>query len=147
MMKNTVIEIINKHNLIVPDVNEAILKASELFNDNLTLEGMSFTDKLSSAVAGIYITYVPILWRVEDVHIESNSCVLKEGIYDDILLSYLSPQQQDIAKYYVMTEYYKTIHGALITGGFADENSYFQLYKAITPNGQTRYKMEIINRL
>ena len=140
-MQSIINELIRKHNLNVPDIDKALRRANDLFIDYLTEAGRLFTDKLSSAAAGIFITYIPILWRADDYWESSNSFALKEHPQDNILLSYLSPEQQEIAKFYVMVDYFKFIREAQEESGLVDKNSQYAVRTAQTRDGQTRYQM------
>jgi len=144
-MQNAVNEIIKRHKLLVIDIDKAILKANELFNDNLTYGSELFTDKLSSAAAGIYITYMPALVRAEDYQRESKSYALTEyPDTDNILLKYLSPKQQEVAKLYVMNEFFKFQVQVAIGSGLVDKDCAFEVQSGKTQNGQTRYRMQYV---
>jgi len=145
-MQSIIIELFKKHNFLTTDETEAQMKATEKAVELFSTNKFFLADKLSSAAAGIYITYLPIITRAEDYQIETNSYALKEypDFGDTILLSYLSPEQQQQAKLYIMYDYFNFQYKIAIESGLVDEESQYEVRSGQTRYGKTRYQMHYI---
>jgi hypothetical protein len=147
-MQNSITELFDRHNLssLVPDIQlKAKKKAKELSYYTNWNGKMLFPEKQDSAAAAIYITYFPIEMRATDYHIESDSYQLKEyPDTDNILLSYLSTEQQIVAKSLVMHEFLNIQHKINVETRKVDKYSTFEVQTTRTGNGETRYRIRYI---